>query len=465
MASAKAAAAAEGKPAMSYQQLIAAPLAWGTVYWIKPQRSITLFHPGDVLDFAFLQKLVAAEQTIAVDLLIEAREVLNLVGLWQEYKNADEEEDRWNKRLKILAAGNKLAAQGKTVLNLVAACAMEFLELPPAALRPGQNKVEPPSFMQSAIFQELAAMDVQKALKEDGDSLATTVLEHIAAWPSEAVPPARPRWCMKIDKAFYLNVFTDSELCGIDELVFALERMQEEELEEALDFLEARFGDRNRIRLALPSVMRNDVNRDWTALVERLYRAGWRRWEFSHLGAWQLFEAAGINSRNLNVTTDWPLHVLNRMAAKFLQENAVRQVTLSPEDHWDNWLELIRLLGPMVTVPVHMDFPLAISATCLKASMQGLCMGHSTCDFTQMTLTNKANERLLAINNQCQTVLIHDRPFHLGGHIRELLDAGATNFRADFIWRQYTPVQVRSIWNKLLEDTPMEAPWTAHLLS
>jgi collagenase-like PrtC family protease len=268
---------------------------------------------------------------------------------------------------------------------------------------------------------------------------------------------------MKIDKAFYLNVFTDAELDGIDELVFALECTREEELEEELEFLESRFRDRNRIRLALPSIMRNDVNRDWTAWVDRLYRVGWRRWEFSHLGAWQLFEAAGINSRNLNVTTDWPLHVLNRMAAKTLQDNAVRQVTLSPEDHWDNWLELLRLLGPTATVPVHMDFPLAISATCIKASMQGLCMGHSTCDFTQLTLTNKANERLLAINNQCQTVLIHDQPFHLGGHIQELLDAGATNFRADFIWRQYSPVQVRSIWNNLLNDIPISNPWTAKL--
>jgi len=104
---------------------------------------------------------VAAEQTIAVDLLIDAREVLNFITLWQAYKNAESEEARWAERQKILALGQKMAQAGKTLLNLVAACAIEFLELPPAALRPGQGQIEPPAFLNSALFQEMAAMDVQ----------------------------------------------------------------------------------------------------------------------------------------------------------------------------------------------------------------------------------------------------------------------------------------------------------------
>ncbi|MBP5295728.1 MAG: hypothetical protein J6Y94_00145, partial [Bacteriovoracaceae bacterium] len=162
MATTNLAAAATGQAgAMNYQQLTASPLAWGTVYWAKKERMVPLFYPGDVLNFPLLKKFKAAQAVLAVDLAIDAPAVLAMVDLWQQYKNADSEEACWALRDQLLAKMHQWARQGKTSLNLVAAAAIQFLELPPGALRQGPVDFTPPAFLSSPVFLQLAQIDVQ----------------------------------------------------------------------------------------------------------------------------------------------------------------------------------------------------------------------------------------------------------------------------------------------------------------
>ncbi len=146
---------------MNYQQLTAAPLAWGTVYWAKSDHAVPLLQAGDVLNFPLLAKLQAHGAVLAVDLAIEPTQVLAMVDGWQQYKNAASEDERWAMRQQLLQKMQGLAQQGKTVLNLVAASAIEFLELPPAALRQPALDFTPPAFLNSAVFKQLLNLDVQ----------------------------------------------------------------------------------------------------------------------------------------------------------------------------------------------------------------------------------------------------------------------------------------------------------------
>jgi len=148
--------------AMNYQQLTASPLAWGMVYWAQSDHHLVpLFHPGDVLDFALLEKFKAHHSVLAVDLAIDPAAVLAMVQVWQQYKNASSEEELWPLRQQLLHKMQLLATQGKTILNLVAAAAIQFLELPPAALRQTPPDYPPPAFLHGEVFQALCQMDVQ----------------------------------------------------------------------------------------------------------------------------------------------------------------------------------------------------------------------------------------------------------------------------------------------------------------
>ena len=74
------------------------------------------------------------------------------------------------------------------------------------------------------------------------------------------------------------------------------------------------------------------------------------------------------------------------------------------------------------------------------------------------------NFNLLAINNNCQSVIINAQPFSLGGKIAQLHHLGATRFRMDFIWRDYAPTIVQQIWKELRQDHEIPNTWTANML-
>ena len=94
-------------------------------------------------------------------------------------------------------------------------------------------------------------------------------------------------------------------------------------------------------------------------------------------------------------------------------------------------------------MPILQDTPLAISAVCANASLTGDCPGPHQCDFRQFELSNRNGERLLALNNRCQSVYINKEYGDRRGDLGALRRAGACLFRADFIWRDWSPAQIR----------------------
>lgn len=322
-------------------------------------------------------------------------------------------------------------------------------------------------FVPTSLLNEIrrrAAQDVQDALDNDLSELTDTVTEAVNNWqPPPATTGAAPAWAIKIDRVFFLNLFSDNDLARLDEVIFAIGRTPANDVPDALAELERQLGGRNRIRLALPAISRDNGSTNWVSLIASLFRSGWRRWELSNIGAWQLFSEAGASPRNLNLSADWPMHVCNHLAAKALLDLNLRRVTLSPEDRWDNWLALVKKLGPCVDVPVYQDTPLALSATCVMNSLKGFCPGKKNCDFTTLSLTSRRDEKLVAINDHCQSVIISERPLDLSGHLHELRRQGAGRFRADFLWRDYAPTAVLDIWRKLQLDEADSNAWTANL--
>ena len=323
-------------------------------------------------------------------------------------------------------------------------------------------------FVPSALLNEcrrLAVAEVEKMLAVEQGELTGKVLAETTDWQAVVAleTSARIHWTVKIDRPYYLNLFTPEDWQRLDELVLDLGFLSKEEVPGILAELEKKVG-KNRLRLALPVINRpEEEHRDWQSEATELFRAGWRRWQISNIGAFVLLEKAGINPGSGNLTADWPLYVANQAAGRALQELGLSRVTLTPDDTWENWCELLPKLSGLAEVLVYGDIPLAISAVCAEVSRLGVCPGKKNCDFSELQLTSRKGEKLLAINQRCQSVYLYEQPLHLGGHLAQLQQQGARFFRADFMWRNYAPTQVKQIWDGLMRDQLSPAAWNINL--
>lgn len=332
-----------------------------------------------------------------------------------------------------------------------------------------ENLFVPVSLLNEARRQ--AVRDIENATLARQEATLATIRQKVDLWrPDIDAIRAAVAWSLKVDRAFYLNAFSAADLEPVREVIFALDRCEENQILPELAELERLLGSRNRIRLALPVICRSSDSRDWRAIAATLLRHGWRRWLMTHLGSMELLMAAGARPGQLHWTADWSMYTCNRLAAKELLAMGCRRVTLSPEDTFTNWRQLLPTLGAVAELPVYQDTALAISAVCAQASLLGSCPGKSSCDFTTMYLTNAGKVgspkdcRLIAVNNFCNTVIINERPLDLSNHLKELKSAGAKNFRADFVWRDYSPVTVRDIWRRLQQGGKSTDAWTANFL-
>ncbi len=308
-----------------------------------------------------------------------------------------------------------------------------------------------------------AVAEVERILLADRQQLTGKIIAETMETSAEQVPPEDVRWIVKIDRPFYLNLFSPEDMQRIDELVFDPGLLSPEELPEALAALAGRVG-RDRLRLSLPVIMRDEGSRrDWRQEAGELIRSGWHRWQVSNIGALALLHEAGLPEASADLTADWPLYTMNRAAVETLRGLGLKRVTLSPDDTLENWSALLEQHSGMAEVLAYGDIPLAISAVCAEVSRSGFCPGKKNCDFSAMHLSSRKGERLLAINWHCQTVYLNEQSFCLGGRLAQLQQHGARFFRADFLWRNYAPTQVKQIWDDLMRDKLSPDAWNANL--
>jgi putative protease len=274
------------------------------------------------------------------------------------------------------------------------------------------------------------------------------------------------RWSIKVDRVEYLSAFVGQDWEELDEIIVDIARDHPQLLEERLEGLGAVLG-KERIRLALPALTRRWEEKGLLHKIERLRALGWRKWEAANLSAWDqlgLDAACGPDGRNgfpgadaesIDLAADWSIYVLNRFAARQLIEMGVSRFALSPEDGLSNMRSLLREYGPSAVVIVYQDTPLFIAESCAYANLIGGCPGKANCKFEQMEMISSHGERVTALDYHCRTIVLNQGPFCLSGRLADLARAGAQLLRADFIYRQYHPDQVRDTWRTLRAGKPI----------
>ena len=302
-------------------------------------------------------------------------------------------------------------------------------------------------FVPKGMLNELRRMVVAKAqerLDNEATCLSARIQEDTAAWRQERTESTE-KWSLKIDNPALLNALDDNRLNRFDEVVFSLERIHADDVDASFALLRGRLEGCERIRLSLPVICRGRVAAQWGERVKELFAAGWRKWEIANFGALEMFH--GLEA---DLTADWPLYAMNSLAAKYWLEHGLNAVTAAPEDTSDNMLALAEKLGDRLVVPIYQHTTLARSAVCVMNSIRGFCPGKANCTFTRLAMNTNRGEDFIAVNNNCNSIIVNNEPLDYAFLLPELRKAGARRFRIELLWLDYSASQIVQLIDGIL---------------
>jgi len=297
-----------------------------------------------------------------------------------------------------------------------------------------------------SLFAPVAALNAARREAAEGLSRALddATAARVAAIARDIFPrAAAPKragegfvWSVKTDRVAHLSAFETDDWRDVAEATVDVSRDSPEELEDGLAHIADEIG-RERVRLALPTIVRAWQMDDLRERIRCLRDAGWRRWEVSGLGGWALLDVdPAVPGDDVDLATDWPLYVTNRETARALLDAGATRFTLSPEDGLANWRGLLAEFGATAVVVVHQDTPLFISET--------RAFGPAAPEGTR--LVSSFGDRLRALDIGGRTVVVAEGPLCLSERLADLTRAGAASLRVDYVWRAYQPEVARERW-------------------
>lgn len=257
------------------------------------------------------------------------------------------------------------------------------------------------------------------------------------------------RWSLLLDSPGLLTAFTQEDLAQVDEVALGVDsRTTPEELEPL-----AGLAKSHTVRLIAPLILRQP---EWDAFrpaVARLMAAGWTNWQVGNLGALPLFPDRGA----VDLAADWPLYIVNTMAARQLLEMGFTAYTLSPESAASDMAAVLRHHPDRARVLVYSDLPLFISAACAHAHL-GLCRDKEhrqacTESTKGLRLAMEKSGEVEIVPQSCGSVVIGRHPLYLGQQVKQLKGMGTQRLCVDLRWRRHTPDEAAALWRSVRTGT------------
>jgi putative protease len=298
----------------------------------------------------------------------------------------------------------------------------------------------------NALRRELVA-DLEAALDRQVAERIEKVRAEVCPPPAAPRPAGDFRWSLKVDRLAFLDALEAADLAGVEEIVLDIARDHAAVLAEKLAQWGERLG-RERLRLALPPLTRSWEDRGLRHKIARLRAAGWAKWEAANLSAWAYLDLDPLHpdTGSIDLSTDWSVYVLNRLAARQLLDMGATRFVLSPEDGIDNIRSLLGEFGDRAVLVVYQDTPQFLAESCAYANLIGGCPGKANCRFESMEMVSSHGERVTALDYHCRTIVLNRGSFSLSTRLADLGQAGAVSLRADFVYRPYDPREVRDRW-------------------
>ncbi|MHB1423704.1 MAG: peptidase U32 family protein [Gemmataceae bacterium] len=387
-------------------------------------------------------------QPIAVEVIVTAAEISAIAHLLNRHS------DTAIVAVRRTLAGPFPPARDRNAVEQAARGAFEKLGDTPLLLDAFTFRNETDVFVPISRLNQLrrdVVEDLEKSLRQKhAERVARLQILATPPQPTHVEPRTAFRWSIKVDRLGFLDALEESDLTDIDEIIVDIARDHLPLLHEQLGRWSARVG-RERIRLALPALTRSWEDRSLRHKIESLIASGWTKWEAANLSAWSYLGLDPVNphSTALDLSTDWSVYVINRLAARALERMGVHRFTLSPEDGLENVRSLLHEFGSRAVLIVYQDTPLFVAESCAYANLIGGCPGKANCRFESMEMVSSHGEKVTALDYHCRTIVLNQGPFCLSTRLDELRRAGAVSLRADFIYRNYQPAEVQECWRLL----------------
>lgn len=201
---------------------------------------------------------------------------------------------------------------------------------------------------------------------------------------------------------------------------------------------------RERIRLALPLIVRDGERAALEARLRALAAAGWRRWECADLAGLDLLRSCVPDAED--VTADGSFQALNRAADGFLRAQGITRRVTSPEDTLDN-LTACSSGGPVEAL-VFQITPLFIAQT-------PPCVGSGGAPAGPVAFAGRHGQTLHSLPLDGRWITTDERPFCCADAIPDLLRLGIRRFRCDWSWRPSEPRAIAAAWQAVCRgETP-----------
>ena len=258
---------------------------------------------------------------------------------------------------------NDPTAMAETAHSTFAKLGQTRLELASFEFRNDDNRFVPVSRL-NQLRRDLAAglEDALRKWQEGRVRLVQADLFPVPMAPGglrhsarHCVPWSDFRWSIKVDRVGFLNALEESDLAGVEEIIVDIARDPAALLVEKLEQWASRVGH-TRIRLALPALTRHWEEKDLWHKLTACATAGWTKWEAANLSAWSYLASEGRRPPDrslhqganaprspdvLDLSSDWSVYVINRLAAEQLLQMGVSRFALSPEDGLQNMRSLL----------------------------------------------------------------------------------------------------------------------------
>jgi U32 family peptidase len=192
---------------------------------------------------------------------------------------------------------------------------------------------------------------------------------------------------------------------------------------------------RDRIRLALPLLVRDSESAPLDTRLRALAADGWRHWECADIAGLDRLRRCVAQAED--ITADWSLYALNRAASDFLCEQGITRRVTSPEDTEAN-LTLCADVG-MIEALVFQLTPLFISQT-------PPCTGSGDPPSGSVAFADRRGQTLHTCSLDGRWITTGGRPFSCADAIPGLQRLGIRHFRCDWSWQPSDPTVLTAAW-------------------
>ncbi|NDE63553.1 MAG: hypothetical protein EB053_04280 [Chlamydiae bacterium] len=218
------------------------------------------------------------------------------------------------------------------------------------------------------------------------------------------------------------------------------------------------------LRIALPLILRSWDEPFIRSMVQFCLSIGINRFECANIGGLSFLKKES-GGKDLDITADFAIYVLNHEAISQLKELGFSKVTLSVEDDRPNIKDLVQSeYRSSQKIILFKDIPLFIAESCSLTALHNGCPTSKVCGYRTLEIEGEDKEIYEVHHELCKSIVLNKKPMSLFPYIQELENLGISHFQVDFITKKYSFEEASQIYLNGLEGRDIMKTTTSNFL-